>query len=295
MSKEIYQERINKVLDYIEVNLDSNFSLEELSAISHFSKFHFTRIFKSMTGETPFELIQRIRLEKAASILIRSNESISTIAFKCGFNNLSVFSKYFKILFNQSATKYRKKFSNIDKNNYCEHSDIANQTRSIKWQRYGSRSESNKVVQMQEMSFVYLRHIGPYAGDAKLFEKLFSKLYRWADNKALSSNRISAIVYHDDAYVSNEKTLRTSICISAPKSITTNGEFGKLAIQKGKYVSAEFNVKANEFQSAWDWLMGEWFPKSGYQPDDRPCFELFEHEPQRGKFRVKLCVPLRKL
>lgn len=294
MNKALYQERINNVLDYIENNLDSNFVLDDLSTISNFSKFHFTRIFKSMTGESPFELIQRIRLERAASMLIRSNESIGSIAFKCGFNNLSVFSKYFKILFGQSATNYRKENSNIDKVIYEEQADICTQTRSVKWQSHNFNCESTKVVQLQEMSFVYLRHIGPYAGDAELFEKLFSKLNNWATHEGLPKSRVSAIVYHDDAYVADKTKLRTSICISAPKSIDSYGEIGKLTIPKGKYVAAEFHIEPNEFQQAWDWLMGEWFPKSVYQPGDRPCFELFEHEPQGKKFRVKLCVPLKR-
>lgn len=295
MSKAVYHERINKVLDYIEANLDSNFVLDDLSSISHFSKFHFSRIFKSLTGESPFELIQRIRLERAASMLIRSKESIGSIAFKCGFNNIAVFSKCFKALFNQSATRYRKENSNIDKNNSREQFDIWGQTRSVKWKSYHSSNESTKVVQLQEMSFVYLRHFGQYAGNAELFENLFSKLQSWAINEGLPQSLLTAIVYHDDAYVADKDKLRTSICISAPKSIKPSGEFGKLTLQSGKYVSAEFNVEPSEFQFAWNWLMGEWFPNSGYQPDDRPCFELFEHEPQGGKFRVKLCVPLKRL
>ena len=59
-----YRYRINKVIDHIEKNLDSDFSLSELAKISNFSKFHFSRIFQGITGETPFQLILRLRLEK---------------------------------------------------------------------------------------------------------------------------------------------------------------------------------------------------------------------------------------
>jgi len=61
--------------------------------ISNFSKFHFSRVFFEVTGETIFQFISRLRLQKAASSLIRSNASISEIAYKNVYNSLSVFSK----------------------------------------------------------------------------------------------------------------------------------------------------------------------------------------------------------
>ncbi len=77
MSRKIYIQRINKVIDYVEAHYNSKFDLDELAKISNFSKFHFSRIFKSIVGETPFQLILIIRLEKAASKLIRSRDTIS--------------------------------------------------------------------------------------------------------------------------------------------------------------------------------------------------------------------------
>jgi len=60
--------------------------LNKLAQISNFSKFHFTRIFQSIIGEeTPFHLILRLRLEKAASLLIHGNDSISDIDYKDGY------------------------------------------------------------------------------------------------------------------------------------------------------------------------------------------------------------------
>ena len=62
-----YKARINKTLDYIEAHLDNQFTLDVLAAVSNFSKFHFHRIFLGVIGETPFQFINRIRLQRAAS------------------------------------------------------------------------------------------------------------------------------------------------------------------------------------------------------------------------------------
>lgn len=299
-----YKYRINKVIDHIEKNMADEFLLDELADISHFSKFHFSRIFKGITGETPFQLIFRIRLEKAAALLIRGNDSISDIAYKCGFRSLSVFSKNFKSYFKESATSFRKKNSNLNKVNsisdkkellpsiyICEHSKL------IKWKVDMKNNESIEVKELAELPVVYLRHIGPYQGNSVLFEKLFSKLFAWAAPKGLLDNGDfqTVIVYHDDPDVSDKSKLRTSICLTAKESTEVDGEIGKMVLEKGKYVVARFNLKPDEFQVAWDWIMGSWFPSSGYQPDDKVCFELYPEEPKNGVFKVDICVPVRKL
>lgn len=299
-----YKYRINKVIDHIEKNLDSDFTLEELANVSNFSKFHFSRIFQGVTGETPFQLILRLRLEKAASLLIHGNDSISGISCKCGFKSLPVFSKNFKFHFNESASSFRIKNSNLNKANSINDKlnkkssiYICNQTKSVKWKVNMKNNENIEVKELPAIPVIYLRHIGPYQGDAELFESLFSKLFAWAGPKGLlDSNEFrTAIVYHDDVTVADKSKLRTSICLTAPENTKVDGEIGKMVLEKGKYVVARFSLKADEFQEAWDWLIGQWFPSSGYQPDDKACYELYPDEPENGIFKVDICVPVKKL
>jgi AraC family transcriptional regulator len=95
---EEYHGRINRVMDHIERNMERSFTLEELADIANFSKFHFSRIFWAMTGETPFGFLMRIRLEKAASLLLMNPKvSISEIAYLCDYSNLPVFFEEFQI------------------------------------------------------------------------------------------------------------------------------------------------------------------------------------------------------
>jgi len=66
-------------------------------------------------------------------------------------------------------------------------------------------------------------------------------------------------------------------------------------IGEAQYVIARFEVNASEFQEAWDWVYGQWMPASGYEPDDKPCFEMYPEEPKNGKFIVDICVPVKPL
>ncbi|WP_315823822.1 AraC family transcriptional regulator [Paraflavitalea speifideaquila] len=104
-----YTSRINRVMDYIDAHLESPLTLDELATVSHFSKFHFSRIFWGLTGETPFEFLSRLRLEKAASLLnMQAQMPILQIAHKCGYTDKSVFSRNFKTQFKVSPSAYRK-------------------------------------------------------------------------------------------------------------------------------------------------------------------------------------------
>lgn len=108
-----YIERLNKVFDYIDENIDAQLNLDDLAKVSHFSKFHFSRIFSALVGETPFKFIQRIRLERANYLLrLKPKAKITEIAFECGFNDLAVFSRQFTLHFNISPTALKKKTYN---------------------------------------------------------------------------------------------------------------------------------------------------------------------------------------
>ena len=66
--KEEYISRINRgVMDYIRSNMDGPMSLEQLASVACFSPFHFHRIFRAIVLA---QFIQRVRVEKAASMLI---------------------------------------------------------------------------------------------------------------------------------------------------------------------------------------------------------------------------------
>lgn len=300
-----YKSRINKAFDYIEANIDKSFTLEELASVANFSKFHFHRIFSVFLGETPFQFINRIRLEKAASLIATSRkDSITEIAYKCGFTDISVFSRNFKSYFGISASRYRSEKSNLSQadSNGQQAEDkpsmyFCYDLQIIKWRTSMKLNKSVEVKKLPKMTVAYIRHIGPYKGDEKLFEKLWNQLFTWAGPRGLigGPNFKSLIIYHDDPNVTLEDKLRMSVCITVPEETKVDGEIGKMEVEEANYVIARFELTASDFQEAWSWLYGQWFPDSGYQPDDKPCFEIYPEEPKDGKFTVDICVPVKPI
>ena len=111
--REAYVSRINRVIDYINKNIDRELSLETLAGVADFSPFHFHRVFRAMMGETLSQFIQQVRVEKAASQLIsHPRKPITDVAFDCGFSGSSAFSRTFRETFRMSPSQWRsgKKF-----------------------------------------------------------------------------------------------------------------------------------------------------------------------------------------
>jgi len=307
-----YKSRINRVLDFIDKNISSNFTLDDLANVSCFSKYHFHRIFQSIVGETPFEFILRIRLEKAATILINNpKKTITEVAYDCGFNDLSVFARSFKSCYKMSASRWRTSKSNLNQMNSNSNQSESNSGKEqqhssvyfsyvdnkILWRTNMELNKSIEVTELPQKSVVYVRYIGPYKGDEQLFGNLFNKLSSWAGPRGLLEQKDFhfIVVYHDDPEITEPTKLRMSVSLTVPPETEVDGEIGKMIIEGGKYVVARFEVDSTQFSTAWGWLYGSWFPSSGYQPGDGPCFERYCGEPKNGIFTVDICVPVKPL
>lgn len=156
------------------------------------------------------------------------------------------------------------------------------------------------VMDVPEMHVAYVRHIGPYKGDTELFGRLFDKLFRWAGARDLLSFPETKVlsVYHDNPGVTDESKLRTSACITVPEDTQVDGEVGKMTLAGGKCAVGHFELADNEYEDAWNALYGTWLPESGYQPDDRPSFELYLNDPKEHpehKCIVDIYMPVKPL
>ena len=97
---------MNRVVDHIQRHLADPLDLGQLAAVACFSPFHFHRLFRAWTGETLQAFVHRLRLERAAQLLVFDQfQSISNIALECGFSSSNAFARAFKMAFGTSASE----------------------------------------------------------------------------------------------------------------------------------------------------------------------------------------------
>jgi len=103
------RQAVNRVICFMEENLATEASLEALASKVGLSPSYASRIFKEMTGVSPWEYLVRLRLEGAKALLASSSLSISEIALRCGFCDSSHLAKSFKKHEGRSPKEFRPK------------------------------------------------------------------------------------------------------------------------------------------------------------------------------------------
>ncbi len=300
---EFYKDRLNRVVDYIQANLEADLSLKELSGIAYYSEFHFSRIFRVAMGESVYQFIRRLRLEKSAEmLLLNTGKSITEIALLCGFATPSSFAKSFKKHFIMNATEWRNKSNALfDKKStpiQIENGQISIIKGSPVWTfKKGDSIRQVVIENFSPSNVAYIRNVGPYQGDEKLFNQLYTRLFQWAGSRGyLNEDTFTLNIYHDNPEITDNNKLRVMVAIPVNSTVKPSGPIGIIKVSGGKYGTCRFLLKKNEFGEAWDWMFSAWLINSGYERDDRESFErCFGEKLIDGVhyFDVDICIPVK--
>ncbi len=102
-----YADRITPVMQSMNREYYKNYSLEEYAAVAGMSKFHFLRVFKDITGTSPLEYRNKLRIEHAKELLEDESIPVGEIGNMIGFSSPSYFCDAFKKKTGVSPQKYR--------------------------------------------------------------------------------------------------------------------------------------------------------------------------------------------
>lgn len=101
-------ERLNYALQYVENNYQDNITLKDASKAAGFSEYHFSRVFKDMTGQNFTDYVNARRIRKAEKLLVSHDLSIIEIAHSAGFHSLATFNRIFKKTRGCTPMEYKK-------------------------------------------------------------------------------------------------------------------------------------------------------------------------------------------
>jgi AraC-like DNA-binding protein len=104
-------ERASEVIHFIDDNFASPLSLAQLADVAGVSPFHFLRLFRTVTGNTPYRYLMQLRLGEAAMRLLRTDRPITDIAFEVGFGDLSQFIRTFRAASGLTPGAFRTAYS----------------------------------------------------------------------------------------------------------------------------------------------------------------------------------------
>jgi len=256
-----YAERFNKICDFIYNNLDEDLSIEKLSKVANFSKYHFHRQFSVYMGISVYRFIQLLRLKRASYQLVFNQDTkVIDIALDSGFENHESFSRSFKKNFKQTPSQFRKK---------PEWKPWHEKYNLIKYK--GNNIMQAEIVDFEETKVAVLEH----RGDPELLNDSIQKFIEWRKESGLSpvkSSNSYGLVYDDPNNTEPEKfrfdicgSVRYEIPANTHKIITKTIPGGRCAVLR--HTGSHDLMHSKIYDLYWNWL-----PESKEELRDFPMF-----------------------
>jgi AraC family transcriptional regulator len=292
-----YVQRVNLAIDHIVGHLHEPLRLRDLARVAMLSPFHFHRVFQAHVGSTPADFVKRLRLEKALGLMSRTRStSLTTIALGCGFSSSSDFSRCFR-------QRYGVPPSSFDIKAWREaHGDeldaIVGRATGLPHidrlpPRHNPDSFRVKIRDLPSRTVAYICVDKPYQGSGVI--GAVQALVAWAERNRLADGQWLGYQW-DDPEVTSLEDCRYYVAVEAER-FTPKGEVGRYRFPPMAVAQVAIRGGLDLELRALRWLYGSWLPRSGYLPEDHPCFEAWIGRPfAHGMeyFEILVQLPIRR-
>jgi AraC family transcriptional regulator len=273
-----YSRSINAAINFILKNLNENLSLEQLAKVANYSPFHFQKIFKQSTGESPKHFITRMRLETAAHfIIIHPHKSITEIGIDSGFSSPATFARAFRNYFGISAEELRRMPVEQRLNSFKkggQKKQLLETDLNFKNINPGDEMtpESLKIVVKKTESIRGI-FVSTDLQDAATICAAFKAIIQSAeiyDLLTLRSKFIGIIYPHQNLY-------KAVVSVEPYQQIPSN--LNVMQIQGGKFGAYKIRNNLPFAFATFKVFTQAWLPESGYRMTDICGYEVFSENP----------------
>ena len=260
LTLEDYQQRIGKVVEYIERDLDGDLGVDTLAKVAAFSPYHFHRVFRGMVGESVKQYVKRVRLERAAFRLNFGDNPVTQVALEAGYNSHEAFTRAFRAQFG------------------CAPKDFSASTTGSRARDFDPPQPNTEVsVRHREPTRIaYVRSIGPVESIAEAFGVLFG----FVAAAGLSMDSGGLGISYDDPVVTDPGRTRFDAAVVVPDRVEGDGRVLTRTVPSGRFAVTHYQGPYTEMHGAYVELVGKWFPRSGFAPADTGCLEFYLNDPR---------------
>lgn len=278
-----YREHIQKSIDYIEEHLKDDVTLSDMAGAALYSSYHFIRIFRIVTGLTPYDYLKKRRISEIVKHIFIKGKSISSVAFEYGFNSEENFIRAFKEEHGVIPSEYKKAFVSL---------------RLFEPLRF---DETFLINSPQIISLPEFEIVGYYYPVRPGYNRVdIPKAWNHFNCIKLSVTLTSGLVCEDYGFclLKFDKPfyfigVRSEYVKNPPEDCQ------KLTVPAADY--AEFNTPSADsftFVSAihqtWDEIYRNWFPQSGYVESDGFPFEVYNEQSRLYSEKIYMPIEMRK-
>lgn len=275
----ITNETINHAIDYILRHINEELSVGDVASHCHFSKYHFSRMFKEETGESVYAFIRRLKLEQSAFRLkIEPDKAVTEIGYEFGYSP-SNYSWMFRQQYQTTPVHFRRNcFQETLRHPFMHREHFLLET-------FEECSKKIEIRTLPDYFVLYERRIGSYHQLSGQWQEFMDKYRAYVTDDTMYFER----TFDDPAITSSDRCLY-DICMSVDRAAglenTCTIEGGKCAVYSykglGKYIYAAYQT-----------IFNIWLPRVPYVLDYRSGFDIYHMvDSGSGYMELDICLPL---
>jgi AraC-like DNA-binding protein len=105
---ESVNQAVNRVIEAMYQRIGEDLTADDMARTAMYSKFHFSRVFRQVTGVSPGRFLSTLRFQEAKRLLMSTSLSVAEISNRVGYSSLGTFSTRFKSSVGVTPTEYRR-------------------------------------------------------------------------------------------------------------------------------------------------------------------------------------------
>ncbi len=268
------------MLRHIESHLDGELSVDVLSGVAAFSKFHFHRQFAALFEIGVHRYIQLLRLKRASYRLAFRDDPLIQIALDSGYEGPEAFCRAFKLRFGQTPSEFR---SGPQWPSWHETYRTIAETRTAHMKKEFNLDQV-AIVGTKPICIAAMEHRGPPA----LLNDTVPRFIAWRKKTGLSP-KLSATfnLHYDDPATTPPDEYRFDLGAATDREIGPDDDGCVVKTIPGGRCAALRLVGSDDcLGDAMRYLYATWLPQSGEEPRDFPpycrrvtfCPDVAEHE-----------------
>lgn len=267
----IYEKSLQRVLEYMEENLYEDMNLEQLAQAAGYSKYHFLRVFKEAFHMTPSEYVRRRRITESARYIADTDEPISGIGYRHGFNSKENFTRAFKSEHHILPSEYRAADNSLKL-------------------LHREKPEEKDLVLVPEIVKLEPFSATVYKSD-EADPTMFWNQYNCRGFSGKLSGGNAQEDYGFSVWNFEENRLEYYIGILTEYAHGDLTGTMQLNVEGGLYAvfhtpPADKYTFVNTIRRTWDYILGEWIPQSGYAYPGDCDFETYREGSREFSERI---------
>lgn len=274
-----------RVLQWIELNLDKKILVEKLSSVTECSPRYLGKLFRRETEHSPAEYIRKRKLTQAAFLLRQSSRSITEIAMMYGFEHIQAFTRAFTAFFGQSPRSYR----NADYWNmrlYCPSAlvcDIFCQVSQVRINNQVMTIERQDSLRVNfGFNFFLLAENGLLLSEGNLYKHFADFIFQNNESEAF-------IVYGNTVPGAGCDSVINSFLGQLNESGNKDGKL--TTVCGGDYICFSFTGTPSEIMAGHSWALGHGMHKYHCLLKRGATFTYFEVTAVPGVYRCQYHIP----